>query len=99
MWWEHETFAYADSYDIERNRYLGLKAGQEVHVTLNASSVLVKPDVAAAQIAADTEAAAGRIEAATNYAGGTAKSGPGMNERCGAGAIQPVSRKTQQRQI
>jgi hypothetical protein len=38
MWWERETFAYADSYDVERNRYPGLKAGQEVQVTLNASS-------------------------------------------------------------
>ncbi len=91
MWWEHETFAYADSYDIERARYLGLKAGQEVHLTLNASSVLVKPDVAAAQIAADTEAAAARVEAATNYAGGTAKSGPVMSERGGASTIEPVT--------
>jgi predicted AAA+ superfamily ATPase len=94
MWWEHETFAYADSYDIERNRYLGLKAGQEVHVTLNASSVLVKPNLAVAQIAADTEAAAARIEAATNYAGGTAKSGPVMSERGGASTIEPVTGTT-----
>ncbi len=52
--WPQETFAYADSYDEGRNRYLGLKVGQQVSVLLNASSVLVKPDVAAAQIAADT---------------------------------------------
>src|SRR5260370_14226478 len=88
---DHESFAYAYSYDIECNRYLGLKAGQDVHVTLNDSSVLFKPDVAAAQIAADTEAAAARIEAATNYAGGTAKSGPVMSERGGASTIEPVT--------
>jgi predicted AAA+ superfamily ATPase len=91
MWWERETFAYADSYDDEHNRYLGLKAGQEVQVTLNASSVLVKPEVAAAQIAADTQAAAARIEAAKNYAGESAKSGPVVSERAGASTIEPVT--------
>src|SRR5258708_28466919 len=83
MWWERETFAYADSYDDERNRYLGLKAGQEVQVTLNASSVLVKPEAAAAQIAADTQAAAARIEAAKNYAAQSAKPAPVVSERAG----------------
>jgi len=56
MWWERETFAYADSWDAERSRYLGLKAGQHVQVVLNANSVLVKPEVAAAQIAAENVA-------------------------------------------
>src|SRR5260370_41124264 len=89
MWWERETFAYADSYDVERNRYLGLKAGQEVQVTLNASSLLVKPDAAAAQIAADTQAAAARIEAAKNYAGESAKQAPVASKRAGASTIEP----------
>ena len=91
MWWERETFAYADSYDDERNRYLGLKAGQEVQVTLNATSVLVKPDVAAAQIATDKQAAAARIEAAKNYTGESAKPGPVVSERAGASTIEPVT--------
>lgn len=50
--WERETFAYADSWDAERNQYLGLKAGQQVQVTMNANSLVVKPEAAAAQIAA-----------------------------------------------
>lgn len=57
MLWQQETFAYADSYDAERNRYLGLKTGQQIQVTSNSSAVLVKPEVAAAQLASDTLAA------------------------------------------
>ena len=49
--WERETFAYADSYDTTRQRYLGLKAGQQIMPSLE--GVLVKPEVAATQIAAD----------------------------------------------
>jgi len=49
--WERETFAYADSYDASRQRYLGLKTGQQIIPTLD--GVLVKPEVAAEQIAAD----------------------------------------------
>jgi len=49
--WERETFAYADSYDATRRRYLGLKTGQQITPSLE--GMLVKPEVAAAQIAAD----------------------------------------------
>src|SRR5260370_1172296 len=49
--WERETFAYADSYDTKRQCYLGLKAGQQIMPSLE--SLLVKPEVAAAQIAVD----------------------------------------------
>ncbi len=49
--WERETFAYADSYDATRQRYLGLKTGQQIMPSLE--GLLVKPEVAVAQIAAD----------------------------------------------
>ena len=49
--WERETFAYADSYDAMRHRYLGLKVGQQINPSLD--GILVRPEVAAAQIAAD----------------------------------------------
>jgi hypothetical protein len=49
--WERETFAYADSYDATRQRYLGLKAGQQIHPTLD--GLLVRPEVATAQMAAE----------------------------------------------
>jgi predicted AAA+ superfamily ATPase len=51
--WERETFAYADSYDATRHRYLGLKTGQQIMPSID--GVLVKPEVAAAQVEADRE--------------------------------------------
>lgn len=51
--WQQETFAYADDCDYERGRFLGLKARQQIAVTLNNNAVLVKLEVAAAQMAAD----------------------------------------------
>src|SRR6266700_3657199 len=49
--WERETFAYADSYDATRHRYLGLKTSQQIIPSLD--GILVKPEVASAQVAAD----------------------------------------------
>ncbi len=48
-----ETFAYADRWDEQKKRYIGLSAGRTVRVLLESESLLVKPDVAAAQLAAD----------------------------------------------
>jgi len=51
--WERETFAYADSYDEAVERYRGLRAG--THINLNGSTgVIVKPDAARQQMAAET---------------------------------------------
>ncbi len=49
--WERETFAYADSYDAHSSRYLGLKTAMQIQPSLD--GLLVKPEVALAQIAAD----------------------------------------------
>jgi hypothetical protein len=51
--WSQDTFAYADYYDATADRYRGLEAGRRPTVQLNANSVVVKPDVAAAQIEKD----------------------------------------------
>ena len=51
--WERETFAYADGWDAEKSRYFGLQAGKRAQVIINAETLLVKPEVAAAQIAAE----------------------------------------------
>lgn len=53
--WQSETFAYAEGFDEQRNRYKGLRAGQSVRVLVDGQSLLVKPDVAAAQLAADEQ--------------------------------------------
>ena len=51
--WELETFAYAESYDEERGRYRGLRAGEGGSVTLDSAGVIVKPDVARRQLDAE----------------------------------------------
>jgi hypothetical protein len=48
--WNPETFAYAQSFDVEKGRYRGLQTGQHVRVMADGQSVLVKPDIAARQI-------------------------------------------------
>jgi predicted AAA+ superfamily ATPase len=54
--WQQDSFACADGWDAEKKRYRGLRAGQLASVVIDGQSVLVKPDVAAAQLAADTPA-------------------------------------------
>src|SRR5579883_68283 len=50
--WVQDTFAYADSWDADRQRYRGLRAGQQAAITPD--GLLVKPEAAAMQIAAET---------------------------------------------
>jgi predicted AAA+ superfamily ATPase len=51
--WNPESFAYAEAWDEPRGRYQGLKAGTAARIIPDERSVLVHPEVAAAQIAAD----------------------------------------------
>ncbi len=60
--WEQDSFAYADSFDEAEQRYLGLRAGQQVPIASEGAGVLVKPSAARQQLEADraaTAAAAG----------------------------------------
>ena len=50
--WEHDAFAFADSFDDEARRYRGLRAGQLVSLS-EAAGLLVKPVVARRQIDAE----------------------------------------------
>jgi hypothetical protein len=47
--WSTDTFAYASAYDEQLARYVGLSASQHVSVVLDATAVLVKPEVATRQ--------------------------------------------------
>jgi len=48
--WNHESFAYADSYDENAKRYLGLRTGQIVPLSADSlNGLLVKPDSAVKQ--------------------------------------------------
>jgi hypothetical protein len=63
-----ETFAYAEGWDEQKQRYQGLKSGTTIRVIVDDRTLLVKPEAAEAQIEADREAAAS--------AGGTATTLP-----------------------
>jgi len=76
--WQSDTFAYADGWDEQRNKYVGLQAGPQVRVLRDDRSVLVKPDVAVAQMEVDGQRASvvpasvgGSITATTSPTGGT----------------------------
>ncbi|MEI8197739.1 MAG: AAA+ family ATPase, partial [Phycisphaerae bacterium] len=55
--WQSETFAYAEQYDEQRKRYVGLQYREAGQILIDGQAVLVKSEVAAAQIAADQAAA------------------------------------------
>jgi predicted AAA+ superfamily ATPase len=48
--WQKDAFAYAESFDEENGRYRGLRAGASVTVSLDGNGLLVRPDIANAQI-------------------------------------------------
>lgn len=62
--WESETFAKAEGWDEQRQRYLGLKAGEQVTVSPDGRSLLVKPDAARRQLDAEAAAVPGERPAA-----------------------------------
>lgn len=51
--WHNETFAYAAGWDEQKKRYKGLCGGRSVTVVLDAASLVVKPEVAEAQLEAE----------------------------------------------
>lgn len=61
--WQSETFAYSETWDEQKQQYKGLQAGQSVRVLTDGKSLLVKPDIAAAQMEAEKkQATTGGIE-------------------------------------
>jgi predicted AAA+ superfamily ATPase len=53
--WEQETFGLADSFDEAAKRYRGLRGGKQVAVIdMNSPAMIVRPEVAARQIGAET---------------------------------------------
>ena len=52
--WESDTFAYAEGYDEEKERYLGLRAGELIPpLTADSPGLVVRPEVARKQIDAE----------------------------------------------
>jgi predicted AAA+ superfamily ATPase len=48
--WEQDSFAYAESYDEAVGRYRGLRHGQHVPISTDDSGLLVRPEIAQAQL-------------------------------------------------
>jgi hypothetical protein len=48
--WEHDAFAYAESFDNTANRYRGLRSGAHINVTEDDGGLLVRPEIAKQQI-------------------------------------------------
>lgn len=52
--WTQDAFAYAEGYDEEAKRYRGLRGGQIISVDEHDPGLLVRPEVARAQLDAET---------------------------------------------
>ena len=94
--WEHDAFAYADSFDDEATRYRGLRGGQLVSLPdADAPGLLVKPDVARRQLDAEKPQPGGGGEAVHPGTGGDCTApadgpGPGVPPPDKPTATQPV---------
>jgi predicted AAA+ superfamily ATPase len=78
--WRVDTFGYAESFDEAAARYRGLRCGQDVLVSPDSSGLLVKPDVGAKQLDAETTPPPGTPALAPASSGGRLASPPGMSE-------------------
>ena len=85
--WEHDAFAFADSFDDEAKRYRGLRGGQLVSLSdADAPGLLVKPDVARRQLNAEKPQPGGGGEAVHPGTGGE---GPAPGGGPGPGTPPP----------
>ena len=61
--WAQDSFAYADSYDKETGRYLGLVVSERLHIAASDAGLLVRPAVAQRQIQAESAPPAIAVDA------------------------------------
>lgn len=90
--WEQDSFAYADSYDETKQRYVGLRAGQQVTIIDPASAgLLVKPEVARQQMDAEKPVDPPDVGPAPQPGGTGGTTGHGT----GGGTTPPVVKRKQ----
>ncbi|MGO9060392.1 MAG: ATP-binding protein [Candidatus Binataceae bacterium] len=82
--WMQDSFAYADGWDDQNQRYRGLQVGRRIRVSIDSGGLVVKPDVAAPQLAEEGK----RTEEAKRGANGEAQPGGGEEESPKGGAKQ-----------
>jgi predicted AAA+ superfamily ATPase len=87
--WEHDSFAFADSYDEAGARYRGLQFGRHVNVVdADSAGLLVKPEAVRRQVDAE-RAAAPAGTAGQAAASSTATSGSPSGQPAGASPGTP----------
>ncbi len=96
--WDPETFAYADSYDEARGRYVGLKAGEVIRPLLDSQAVILRSEAARKQLEEDAQASAGfgafSLGASIDHAIPSAAVGDGRAPyKASAGDAPSVARK------
>jgi predicted AAA+ superfamily ATPase len=97
--WQSDTFAYAESYDEEAGRYRGLRAGQVIHLSADSAGLLVKPDVAQRQLAAEIPSSVPGSKPADDGLAGVetatgASAGPGrVGEGTALAGVQVLARR------
>ncbi|MDR2673557.1 MAG: DUF499 domain-containing protein [Opitutaceae bacterium] len=93
--WAENGFAYADEYDAEKKRYLGLTHGKRISLPPDGGDgLVVKGCAATAQIAADAEAArrrgeGGAVSDPDGVSGGRGNGGIGGAKPAGGGSQPP----------
>jgi len=76
--WTQDSFAYAESFDEAAGRYRGLQGGRQVRLDADRPvGLLVKPEAAQRQMAAETPALPGAHGQTPTGAGGNTSPGPG----------------------
>jgi len=89
--WQSETFAYAEGHD--GNRWVGLDVAQ--HISARPSGLVVHPEVAQAQITADSQPAEAPAEAGPTNAGPSTGGGvEGGGGAAGTREAEPVAGAT-----
>lgn len=48
--WKEDAFAFADGFDEPAGRYRGLRGGQQIHIDVGSTGLVVKPEVAWKQL-------------------------------------------------
>jgi hypothetical protein len=89
--WANDSFAYADFYDAAADRYRGLEGGRRPVVQLNATSVVVKPGIAAEQMRKDSAPSTSVTPASSAAGGGSPVLAGVSGDGPGAPTKQPAS--------
>ncbi|HQZ67576.1 MAG TPA: hypothetical protein PLY87_20945, partial [Planctomycetaceae bacterium] len=90
LMWADDGFAYAQDFDADRNQYIGLTAGRTTRVTADHTSLVVKPSVAEAQLAAAATATTSTGTGTTGTGGGTSPAGTTGTGTSTTGGTEPV---------